>query len=823
MGRMVKKIVILFGIFAAALVAYIIGSRGRMKEDTVYTVFEDMRLPVLYVDMYGREMNPMYGYRQDMGNAAARDRLTVLPEDRALRIHFTPGEEAILGIRYEIRSLDLQRLVENTEVSFWEEGEDGVRAVLPIQNLLARDREYLLRVEADTETMGTICYYTRIVWTENETAAPMIDMAVDFSDRTFDYERAQALTTYMEPSSLEDNSSYGHTSIHSSFSHLTWGDLDMSPSGEVQVTLKELGGVMSCVSLSYLTVREGAAGQEYYQVDEDLTMRWNEKRIYLMDYERTVDQIVEGSRTDYSGRRIMLGITNDGRVSAKKSGSGEVIAYRVNRDLWIYDQGERQAVRVFSFRGDDVTDIRSSYAQHDIHILQVSDEGDVDFLVYGYQNRGNHEGQFGIVGYRFERAENALQERFYIPVVSSYEALAEDLERLVYRSAGEMLYLYLDHTVFGIDLTSNETMVVADALEEGSCVVSANQDRIAWQDGGKLYEASAIHVMDLESGQSWDIRGSGGEVLRTLGFVGEDLVYGIAREGDVWTTNGRIVGLPMYAVEIVGKEMETQTRYEKDGYYVSGVSVEESRIHLHRVTKLGEGSYLDTQEDTIVCNVDMGPGRLDGIGWFASQERRRLYFVQLDQEIRNSQMIRIGSPRRISYEQAGVLELKSNFQIQGMCFYAYGSGHLQGITTDFSRAMAMAYDRMGIVTDQNQQLIWSRIDRSASRELREPLTAFASLERHLDGFTASRGYNDGMTLLDARGCGMMQLLYFVDRGIPVIGYTGEGSYLLICGYDQYNITAYDPDTRQLTKIGLNDSTYFFETHGNDFVCAVESQ
>ena len=122
----------------------------------------------------------------------------------------------------------MQRLVEQTSLDSWDKTEEGIRVVLPIQNLLAQDREYLLRLELDTPSMGTVCYYTRIMWTEDSKAQSMIDLAVDFSSKTFFYDQAQELVTYMEPTSSEDNSSFGHTCIHSSFSHLTWGGLKMT-------------------------------------------------------------------------------------------------------------------------------------------------------------------------------------------------------------------------------------------------------------------------------------------------------------------------------------------------------------------------------------------------------------------------------------------------------------------------------------------------------------------------------------------------------------------------------------------------------------------
>ncbi len=824
MNHMMKKVGILFGVFAAALAVYMIGSRDWTGTgETKYLVFDEASLPVVYVEMLGREMNPMHGYRQDMGNAAARDSLTILPEDRALRIHMEGGSQTILGIRYEIRSLDLQRLVEHTRLDTWDTGEDGVRAVLPIQNLLAEDREYLLRLDVDTESMGTVCYYTRIIWTNPEKAKSMVDLATDFSTRTFFYDQAQGLVTYMEPTSSEDNSSFGHTCIHSSFSHLTWGGLKMEQGGPVQVTLKEMDGIMGCVSLNYLAFREGAFGRERYQVEESFTMKWNEIRTYLMDYERVVDQIFSGVRTDYAGRRLTLGITNDERVGARKSPDGNIIAYRVNRDLWSYDQEERHGTKIFSFRGSGESSIQNSFNQHDIHILQVEDTGNMDFLVYGYQNRGNHEGHFGIVGYRYDRENNVLQELFFIPVKASFGELEADLNQLTYRSGSDMLYLYLDHAVYGIDLKSNEAMIVADGLEEGSFAVSTDHARFAWQEGGKRYETVMLHLMDLETGEKHDIRGNENEYVQTLGFVGRDLVYGISKAGEQWISNGRTEGYPMYAVEIINDEMQAETRYEKDGYYINSVMVDDSRIHLERMTKTGEWSYVEAQEDTIVCNVDMGPGSLEGIGWFASQERGRVYFVQLDEEIRSGKGIRNGAPEKVGAEAACLLELKSDSQFQGLRFYAYGGGWLLKITSDFTRAVETAYERMGIVTDQNQQILWSRVNRGSIKNIRDPLTAFAAVERHLDGFSSSRSYNDGVALLDARGCSMAQMLYFVDQGIPVIGYTGEGSYLLLCGFDQYNVSVYNPATREITKVGLNDSTEYFRTRGNDFVCGVEME
>lgn len=121
-------------------------------------------------------------------------------------------------------------------------------------------------------------------------------------------------------------------------------------------------------------------------------------------------------------------------------------------------------------------------------------------------------------------------------------------------------------------------------------------------------------------------------------------------------------------------------------------------------------------------------------------------------------------------------------------------------------------------------MLWNRAKRGNIRNIRDPQTAFAPLARHLDGFTESQVYeNENLAVLDARGSSLAQMLYFIDQGVPVAAYTGEGQYLILCGFDQYNVTVLDPVSGELYKAGLNDSTEFFRARGNDFICAVNLQ
>ena len=147
-----KKVMILLLIFVAAVIGYFIHPVGKKEEHgiTEYTAMEKAKFPVLYATMGDREMAPVFGQTEERGVTADRGSLIVLPEDRKLKVRFA-GTTKIQGLRYEIRSLDTEDLIERTQVTSLDaakngDSENAVSAELPIQNLLETGKEYLLGV-----------------------------------------------------------------------------------------------------------------------------------------------------------------------------------------------------------------------------------------------------------------------------------------------------------------------------------------------------------------------------------------------------------------------------------------------------------------------------------------------------------------------------------------------------------------------------------------------------------------------------------------------------------------------------------------------------
>ena len=174
-------------------------------------------------------------------------------------------------------------------------------------------------------------------------------------------------------------------------------------------------------------------------------------------------------------------------------------------------------------------------------------------------------------------------------------------------------------------------------------------------------------------------------------------------------------------------------------------------------------------------------------------------------------------------EENNEIILKENRTLDRRMYYAYSGGRMEGVFADFGSAVQAAYDSMGIVTDQDGRVFWTRASRSDTKTIRDLQGEAMLVDRYLNEMADGKETSsDNTALIDARGLSLNQVLYFIFAGKPVVAYLGNESYVLIYGYDTYNISClWYPGTEisYTDKMGLNDAAAFFEANGgNDFIC-----
>ena len=98
-------------------------------------------------------------------------------------------------------------------------------------------------------------------------------------------------------------------------------------------------------------------------------------------------------------------------------------------------------------------------------------------------------------------------------------------------------------------LDSQTVDITAENLSMDSCSVSESNRMIAWQ-SGERYASESLILMNLSTGEQTRIEAGSGNYILPLGFMGEDIVYGIARQADITRDDTGAMVFPMYQVKI---------------------------------------------------------------------------------------------------------------------------------------------------------------------------------------------------------------------------------------------------------------------------------
>jgi len=556
------KAIVLPVVFVLAVIIF--SFMTNQTNEDLTTEMSEATLPVLTLYDGKTAINELYGYTEKMDAAYMRDTITPIGENRLLPVTVQTYQTAVDKISYEIRSLDAQRLIANADVTSYTENKGMISMELPIQNLLEKNEEYLLVIQLESGDR-MIYYYTRIIESQNSYVSECIDFVKQFNDTTFDSEKASSLSTYMEKTT-GDNTTLQYVTLNNSLNQVSWAEFHGTRLTTPVPSVKEITSTYNVIVQDYVVTRVGQNGQsEYYNVEEYYRVRYTNTRMYLLNFERTMEEIFRGENDSISGNDILLGIRSKD-VEYQTNESGKVVAFVQEGELWSYNQEANTLAKVFSFRGYEGVDDRENYGEHDIKIVNIDEAGSIDYIVYGYMNRGIHEGTVGIAVYHYDSLANTNEEQVFIPSSQSYEVMKSELGQLMYVTESGAFYIMVDGNVYGIDLNSLDTKVLVEGLSDEAVAISESNRFLAWVDPSAIRGSDTIHIIDFVTEKVTDVTESTSDYVKPLGFMQEDFVYGVAKSADVVVDAAGNTLFPMYQVKIMdtsSEEHEVLKTYEK--------------------------------------------------------------------------------------------------------------------------------------------------------------------------------------------------------------------------------------------------------------------
>lgn len=294
MKRRVIKGVILGVIFIIALiVSSLVLNRG--AEDEIVDIGA-ASLPRVSFLVDDREVNILFGYVNEMDITAMRDTITPLEENGTLQMNLKAGGQEVSRIQYEVYSLNGEETYKTGEV---EEITADTPMVLELGDALSDSvQEAVLRVIL-TSGEKTISYYTRIEMPDEITAAECLTFAQDFHTKAIEKSAAEELSTYLEPGEESDNTTYQTVNIHSDITHIQWGELNPEVIGDVSWSIKESNSVYTSLLAKYQVNCEDDNGQlQTYNIKEFFRVRLSGETIYLLDYNRDMQQVFNANLQD---------------------------------------------------------------------------------------------------------------------------------------------------------------------------------------------------------------------------------------------------------------------------------------------------------------------------------------------------------------------------------------------------------------------------------------------------------------------------------------------------------------------------------------------
>lgn len=842
MKKTIIRIAVCVVVFLAS--ALIIGSIMNQGHNNMTMEMAPATLPMITMESGGVACNELHGNTVEMDVAYQKDCITLLGEGRQANFTVDTFGREITGISTEVRSIDGSRLIENSEVTGWKANGKSFSVSLTLKDLIDTNTQYSLTLILELEGEQKVYYYTTILWNDDVHISEILEFATDFHGKLYDKEVAKELTKYLEPNSkLTDNGTFHKVNIHSSFQQITWGSLEPVQEDAASIRLTQISGNVASLLMDFVVSTGEGKNKIYYNVEEYYRVRYTSERMYLLDYERTMTQIPDTTRM-YANDKILLGITDE-NVDMMESADGNTVVFSDMGQLLSYNAATNGLTVIFSFYDKDNADRRTLYDNHGIKILDVDEGGNVKFAVYGYMNRGRHEGETGIQIISYDNSLNTIEEEVYIPYSKSYAVLKDEMEQLLYRNRQQHVYFFLENGVYDVDLENRSAEQLVSIRQDDSLQVSENHEIIVWQEGDDINHSNQLNVRNLNTGEQTVIRAGDGEAIRPLGFMGEDIIYGVARESDIRTENSGQIFYPMYKVCISNSSGNNLKEYGQDGIYIVDCAIEGNQITLSRIQRSENGSYQEILNDQIMNNVEEEPGQNKVVTADIDIYER---YVQIQTKTTiDTKTIKVLNPKEVVFEGGRELTLDAVSEVSR--YYVYNAYGVQGIYSAPGKAVKEAYDSSGVVANDRGITVWlkgNRVSRNQIMAIKEEsvtdqknsltvcldnILRHAGITRNTEydlaqGKTAIQILEENMTgvqVLDLSGCSLDAVLYYVNQDIPVLAILEDGEAVLVTGFNEFNVVIMEPSTGKLYKKGMNDATAWFAENGNHFITYMRTE
>lgn len=856
-GTLVIRIIVMAVFFVITI--FLVDKFQNRQYKNLAMEMENATLPLVYVDYEGRYINCLHGYTTVVDTTMLRDCITPVTDDKKVTFAVDDKNGYAKTYSYELWSISGDSLIENGDLTSDTE-ENGYRIFdIDIRMDIKPDTEYMLIFKLDGADGQTVRYYTRIVVNDNYHASELLDFVEQFNASTFDYEANEEgsfIYPYMQAYKGQDDDSLsmGHLNLTSSYKELVWSGVNPVRITSIIPQIKEIDVNYAVIELDYVTTAENTDGEsdyysikEYYRVSykepeteddtetatgaedaeasEDTGEADNAGTISVMNFDRYIDEYFNRTGVDNKNNVYEIGVVLDKKLDYRYSSDNKKIGFVRNGQLWLYNYSENQISMVFGFWMDDVENVRNTYNNYGINMISMDDDGNMIFAVYGYMNRGAHEGKLGISLCSYDAAEQEVTELVFAECNEPYAAMKDEVSRLTYYD-GTNFYFMLGNKVNCINVEAKQLSYYVDHVSLDHVYVSDDMQVMAYDSSDQAADNATLMLVNFATGQTYTLDAGAGKSLVCYGFKNRDLIYGICNTADSDISIDKdsfakknlsekvYSRIPSYKLFIVDENGNQIKEYQKDDNYIIDISVEDDLIYMTKGSKktdrfrLAEDDFITYKESDDVKRVDITTKTTSGIA--------KLYFT-VPSNIYLTYIPYLNITKNTVGDRSSDMLITVEDEYAG--YMVYDNLGLTGIYEKAGDAINRATQIAGIVVSKDGEIVYRQSEMQAYNTIASSIyhQSSGSVDASLWDCVYMTLIYEGVTDLtyedmkvsgtdpvqvltelgkypgaDISGISLDLVFGYISNGIPVISRINDGRYVMVVSYNSEAVRYYDP-------------------------------
>lgn len=768
------------------------------------------KFPVLYIADEGYSYNYLQPYEIKMDVKSMYGSLVPAQNEEPITFVSKGNTEEIIRVEYTLYDM-LGKLIENGTVST-----DAIKADgsfdISLNNLTSDEAQLELKL-CFSETKDAY-YYTRVISGNDVTKA--IGFVQDIENACLKKESPVDLTLSMEWDLVTSRASYYETDINASYEQVTWAGLNIvDVSSDYYISVVDSSEGITSFRVNY-SIYAGNETETTYQVTDFLRVREVNNEMFLLNFYRNTSEDFSRSENVFDTDTIYMGV-GSGAEEYVSIDSDKHLFFVQNQCLYHFDVEANRISTVYA--ADSTLRQQNVPLGNKCNIQPLGKRnGYFYFIVSGYLSDESHSGANGISIIRYNMDANVYEEVFFQPVRYNHEILMDELDMLSYMNEEGSVFFISNGEIRSYNVDTNTLKDEIKNISLDSLIVSPGDGYIGWskkQDGGE----DILAVRNLNTGDELTISPKEGTRIIPIGFVKNDLVYGVSDIKETDSTVATDKQQLIYNICIVDENGELIKEYPQEGKtrVLSG-ETSDTVIVLNQGEPAAAGNvYSYTTQQQIVSGGKTKNSTITKKE-IKDSNKGNVWAFCFENAFKGSPTFSIATLQdaegvdKLSVEPA---EISTYYKDK---YFLYAKGELYGIYKVMREALNEAAEMAGVVTDFENNKLYYRIAKSKTAEVLPQKADLAEqLLKSEDGVV--KAWSEKVTevnVLDITGFSPDNMLLFISKGFPVLARYDAETFIWVIGYTENTLKCQRSDSDEMFEITMEKAEEIFAKTGYEY-------